>query len=160
MIESNFEYTTELLKKINTNATSKSNLINEIAMFVILVGAVVAFMLENVFVGVSLIVVFVALGASLFFGIKAVSKANSRLLGQKVKIVFSEVDMHMTGLVGGTALYNADFEYKAIKKVEVKKDLIYIYFHGSSVIIVPKASFKSDDECKKVIELVSNNYVV
>ncbi|MBQ3502945.1 MAG: YcxB family protein, partial [Clostridia bacterium] len=158
--ESNFEYTTELLSKINGNAIKKSNLINEIAMLIIAVGSVVAFILDNIFVGVSLIVVFVALAVSLVLTAKAIITSNKRLVGQKVKIVFSEVDMHMMGLIGDTALYNADFEYKAIKKSEVKQDLIYVYFDNHSVIIVPKNSFKTSEDCKKVIELVSNNYVV
>lgn len=160
MIEGNFEYTTGLLKKINSNAVRKSNLVNEIAMLVIAVGAVVAFILDNVFIGISLAVVFVALGVSLMFTGKSIARANNRLLGQKVKLVFSNTDMHMTGLAGEVALYNVSFEYKAIKKVSIKQDIIYIYFDRNSVIIIPKSSFKTSEDCENVIELVSNNYVV
>lgn len=160
MIESSFEYTTELLNKINRNVVKKSNIINEIAMLIILVGAVVGFIVGNKVIGISLIVVFVGLLISLVFTGKAIAGANRALLGQKVNITFSDVDMHMTGLIGDKAIYNASFEYKAIKKVNVVQDLIYIYFDRSSVIIVPKNSFKTSEECEKVIQLTSNNYVV
>lgn len=160
MIESNFEYTPDLLKKINANAASKSNLVNEIAMFVIAVGAVVAFIVGNTFVGFSLVALFGALIVSLIFTAKSIEKSNSRLLGQKVRLVFGEDSVEMFGIGGDTATYNAKFEYKAISKTEIKKDLIYVYFGRNSIIVIPKNSFKTEEECEKVIELVSNNYVV
>jgi hypothetical protein len=160
MIEGNFEYTKELLKKINVRATSKSSLVSEIAIAVILVGAIVAFMLDNLFVGISLTVISVSLIIGLVFLAKTISDSNSGLLGQKVRVVFEEDKINMYGIQERSTIYNATFEYKAIKKVEIKNDLIYIYFGRNTVIIVPKYSFKTAEECEKVIEIVSNNYVV
>ncbi len=160
MIESNFEYTQNLLKKINTNATAKSNLINEIAMVVIAVGELVAFIMDNIFVAITLMLIFFALGIASFFTAKSIEASNSKLQGQSVKVLFDKESMHVTGLDGKKEIYNAVFEYKAIKKTEIKKDLIYIYFSSTSVVIVPKSSFKTAEDCQKAIELVSNNYVV
>ena len=160
MIEAKFEYTNSLLSQINANTTKKSNLINEIALFIILVGAVICFVVENVWFGVSLLVIFAALIVSLVIANRSVARVNRPLLGQKVRVMFDKAEMHMFGTRGDKLLYTTTFDYKAIKKVEQRQNLIYIFFDKLSVVIVPKTSFKTEEDYKKAFELISNNYVV
>ena len=160
MIEAKFEYTRNFLNQINLNATKKSNLINEIALFVILVSAIVCFVVKNIWFGVSLSVVFVGLLVGIIFTNKTLARTNRPLLGQKVRVMFDESEMHMVGTLGDKVLYTSTFDYKAVKRVEEKQDLIYIFFNKTAVIVVPKSSFKTEADYKKAFELISNNYVV
>ena len=95
MIESNFEYTENLIKKINTNAIKKYKLITEIAMFIILVGSVALFIGGNTILGLIASGIFVVLLISLVFSNLSISKSNRILIGQKVNIVFNDTKMTM-----------------------------------------------------------------
>lgn len=160
MIESNFEYTENLINKINSNAVKKYNLAIEIAMFIILLSAVLMFIVATVALGVIFSVVFVLLGVSLFFNYKAINKSNRVLVGQNVNIVFNQKNMLMTTKLGNKTLYKANFEYNTIRKVEEKNDLVFLYFDKVTVIVIPKISFKTTEQYKKALDLVANNYVV
>lgn len=160
MIEAKFEYTSQFLNKLNKGAVKKNNLINEIAMFIVLAAAVVGFIIGNTFMGISLIVVFGALLTSFVLSNIAISKSNMQLLGQKVNIEFGASNMKMVGTIGDKVLYDTTFEYKAIKKVEVRQDIVYIFFDSKSVITVPQTAFKTNEDYRKATELISNNYVV
>ena len=160
MIECGFAYTENLLNTINTDSTRKSNLINEISIFIILLCAVILFLTHNVVLGVIFSVIFVVLAVGLFFTNKSIAKSNQMLLGQQIKIVFNDNNMVMTCKLGGKTLYNTTFEYSAVKKILNKKDLIYIYFDKNSAIIIPKLSFKSTKDLNRALELVGNNYII
>ena len=160
MIESKFEYTETLINKINTASVKKYNLFNEIAMFIILLGAVILFVTSNIVLGVIFSVIFVMLLISLIFANKDIAKSNRVLVGQRVNIVFGESNMRMTTKLGNKVLYNATFEYNAIKKIDTKTDLVYVYFNKSAVVIMPKNSFKTSSELTRSMELMHNNYVV
>ena len=160
MVESNFEYTEVLIKKINTNAIKKCGLITEIAMFFILLGAVVLFVTGNTIMGVISSIIFAVLLASLVFTNLSINKSNCVLVGQRVNVVFNDTKISMTTKLGNRVLYRANFDYNAVKSVKVTGDLIYIYFNKSSVVIVPKTSFKTSQDCKTALELVGNNYVI
>lgn len=160
MIESNFEYTEGLLNKINTSTLKKWNLINEILMAIILAGSVVLFVTGNTAISIIGTVVFVLLATTLVLFNKAIARSNKILLNQQIKIVFNQNNMVMTSKLGDKQLYNATFEYSAIKKVVNKQGLSYVYFDKKSIIIIPQDSFKTFDEYKTAMELISNNYVV
>jgi ABC-type uncharacterized transport system permease subunit len=160
MIESNFEYTEKLINNINTASIKKYNLGIEIAMFIILLGAVVLFVTSNTLIGVICSAIFIMLLISLVFANLSITKSNRVLVGQRVNIIFNEDNMVMTSKLGEKVLYKANFEYKAIKKVKDNQDLVFVYFDKVSVIIIPKTSFKTSKECKKAMELIGNNYVI
>ncbi len=160
MIKCKFEYTEGLLKKINTTSLKVSNLINELLLFIILVGSVILFVTGNLVLGIVLAVVFVLFAVSLYLFNEAIYKSNIILRGQQVHILFNEGNMDMSCSRGENQLYKANFEYVAIKKLEVKQDLIYVYFDKKSVIIIPKLAFTTETDYNKAIELLGNNYMV
>ena len=127
MIESNFEYTESLIKKINTASIRKYNLMIEIAMFIILLGAVILFVTGNTAMGVICCLIFIMLLISLVFANISITKSNRVLVGQRVNIIFNEENMMMTTKLGEKVLYKANFEYNAIKKVEKKISVRYNY---------------------------------
>ena len=160
MVECGFTFTSALLDRINKNSTKTINLIGEIALFIILVGAIVMFVVDNIIIGIIALAIFALLLTSFILGNKSIARTNRGLLNQQVKINFNEENMTMQGYINGKQLYSTTFEYSGIKKVEIKQDLIYVYFDKKSAVVVPMASFKSNSDCEKAIELVSNNYVV
>lgn len=160
MIESNFEYTEKLINKINTASVKKYNIIIEITMFMILLGAVVLFITGNTVLGVAGCIIFVLMAISLFLNNKEINRSNRILIGQKVNIVFKSSDMLMTTKLGNKVLYKSNFEYGSIKKIVENEDLVFIYFDKVSVVIFPKSSFKSIDDYKKAMQFVGNNYIV
>ncbi|MBQ7880677.1 MAG: YcxB family protein [Clostridia bacterium] len=160
MIECKYNYTNSLLDKISKNSVKNINLFSEIAMFIILVGAVILFVTGNIVLGSIFLGIFVLLLISLIYTNKTIVKSNRILNGQQVQIVFNEYDMAMTTSLGNKVLYNATFDYKAIKKVSEKQDLIYVYFDKTSVIVIPKLSFKTNEDYLKATQLINNNYVV
>ncbi|MFQ6724391.1 MAG: YcxB family protein, partial [Clostridia bacterium] len=97
---------------------------------------------------------------SLYFNYRAVNSYNRVLIGQKVNMVFNESNMTMTTKIGEKVLYRANFQYSAIKKVVSKQDLVFVYFDNTSVVVIPKYSFKTRQDYKRAMELVGNNYVV
>jgi len=160
MVESNFKYTNELLKKINSNATKNINLFCQIAMLIILMGSGVLFVTHNFMLGAIFAVIFVGLVVCLVLTNKTIANANRVLLGQKINIKFDENSMKMIASLNDKVLYNATFEYKAIKKVVEKQGVAYIYFDKTSAIVVPKNSFETSSAYEKAMQLVSNNYIV
>lgn len=160
MVKSNFEYTEGLIKKINSNSVNIYNLIIKISMAIILLSSIILFITHNFVFGAISFVVFVCLLASLLLTNRAIITSNKILIGQKVNILFKDNQMDVTTKLGEKVLYNASFEYQAIKKFKNSKDLIYLYFDRSSVIIIPKTGFKNAQELQTAIELVSNNYVI
>ena len=160
MVESNFKYTYSLLDKINKNATKNVNLFCEIAMFIILLGSIVLFVLGHTVLGVVFAVVFAVLLVSLIFANKSIKQSNAILRGQNVKVVFNETNLIMTTLSGNKILSRATMEYNAVKKVEEKQDLLYVFFGKNMAVIMPKNSFKNVQEYNKAKQLASNNYVV
>lgn len=160
MIECNFIYSNELLNKINKTTTKNINIFSEIAMFLILVGTVVLFVMGQNLLGAIFVVIFVLLLISLIFTNKSFEKANYVLMGQNVNVIFNEESMQMTASLNDKVMYNATFEYSAIKKFAIKNDLIYVYFDKTSIIIIPKLAFKVADDYEKAIQLIGNNYLV
>ena len=160
MVESNFEYTEGLIKKVNTNATRKCNVITEIAMFIILLGMVALFVGGNTILGLIAVCVFIVLLVSLIFSNISIEKSNRILVGQNVNIVFYDKKMTMTAKLGQRTLYRANFDYNAITDIKHHQDLMVVYFNKVSAVIVPKTSFKTMQDCQKSVELMSNNYVI
>ena len=114
MIESNFEYTESLINKINLVSMKKYNIITEIFMSIILIGAIVLFITKSILLGGIFSGIFVLLSISLYFTNKSFKKSNYLLVGQKISIRFEEYKMVMTAKFGNKVLYNAGFEYEAI----------------------------------------------
>lgn len=160
MIESNFEYTEKLINKINNASVKKYNIIIEITMFMILLGAVVLFITGNTVLGIAGCIIFVLMVVSLVLNNKEINRSNRILIGQKVNIVFNSHDMLMTTKLGNKVLYKSKFEYEAIKKIVENEDLVFVYFDKVSVVFFPKSSFKSVDDYRKAMQFVGNNYVV
>ncbi len=160
MVESNFEYTEGLIKKINAKSTMKYEFITEIALFIILLSSVILFIGRNNVLGGICCIIFLVLLASLVLSKLSINKSNRILIGQQVNIVFNETKMSMTTKLGEKVLHRANFDYNAIKSVKSSGDLIYIYFNKISVMIVPKTSFKTSQDCKTALELLGNNYVI
>ncbi|MBO5910554.1 MAG: hypothetical protein J6Q15_03500, partial [Clostridia bacterium] len=61
MVECSFKYTHDLLAKISKASTKNMDLFSEIAMFIILVGSVVMFIIGNTLLGIIFSVIFIAL---------------------------------------------------------------------------------------------------
>lgn len=160
MIESNFKYSEQLLNKISKNSTKIANLIGEILMLIILASVAVLFVTGNKLLGGIFVGVFVFFLISLISANKSIKNSNKSLLGHQIHIVFNQDNMTMKATVGDDMLYNMSFEYAAIKKVAVRGDLVYVYFTKKSAIVIPKTSFKTSNDCEKVLNLISNNYVV
>ena len=161
MIEANFEYSYQYIKELNNSTMRTYNLIGQIALFLILCGACILFSVaRNILLGVLAAVTFVILLVGFVCANKAVQRSNRALLGQQVKVKFGENEMIMTASMGDEALYTAKFEYAAIKSVKAKNDLMYIMFDKKSAVVVPKLAFKTEAEFVKVLERVSNNYVM
>jgi len=160
MIKCGFEYSFNLLQKINSNTLKRYNIINEILIGLIFVAIAVMFVVGNIVLGVILSITTVFLITSLIFTNISIKKSNNILLGQRVEVVFDEKKMNTTGLLGDKVLYKTNIEYSVIKKVIDKPEFIYIYLDKKSIIIIPKASFKTVEDYKQAFELASNNYVV
>ena len=160
MVESNFEYTEGLIKKVNTNASRKCNLITEIAMFIILLGMVALFIGGNTALGLISGGVFIVLLVGLIFSNLSIEKSNRVLVGQNVNIVFYDKKMTMTAKLGQRTLYRANFDYNAITNIKYYQDLMVVYFNKVSAVVIPKTSFKTIQDCERAVELMSNNYVI
>ena len=160
MIESNFEYTENLIGKINAISIKKYNVITEIFMAIILIGSGVLFAVKSILLGGIFLAIFIMLTISLCFSNRSINKSNSILVGQKVNIKFDEDKMHVTTKLGNKVLYSVGFEYQAIKKVVSKPDLVFVYFDRVSAVIIPKNSFNAGKEYKKAMEYLNNNYVM
>ena len=160
MVENNFEYTAGLINKINKTGIKKYNLVIEIAMFFILLGAVLLFVTDNIWLGVIFSILFIVLLAGLVFANLSITMSNKVLIGQHINIKFKDDKMSMTALLGEKTLYNADFEYKAIKKIKNDDELIFVYFDKVSVVVMPKFGFKTTADYKRAVELLSNNYII
>ncbi|MBQ8522079.1 MAG: YcxB family protein [Clostridia bacterium] len=160
MIESKFEYTENLINKINASAIKKYNIIVEVAMIISLIALSILFITGNTLLGIVFSMILACLVISFVITNKSVSQNNKILIGQQVNIMFNETSMDMTTTLGEKVLYNANFEYDAIKKIVKSKDLVFIYFDKVSVVIFPKTSFKTSKDYEKVMQLVANNYIV
>jgi len=160
MIESKFEYTQTLINKINTSSVRKYNLFNEIAMFILLLSAIILFISGKILLGVIFSAIFIMLLVSLIFANKDIARSNRVLVGQRINVVFGKESMKMTAKLGNRVLYNATFEYNAIKKINEKSDLVYVYFDKKTVVVLPKNSFKTSSDLTTALELMSNNYLI
>ena len=160
MIKCGFEYDFNLLQKISNNTLKKYNVINEVLVGLMFVAIAIMFIFDNIVLGTIFSVILVFLIVNLVFANTLIKKSNNGLLGQRVELVFKEHSMDMSGILGDKVLYKTVIEYSVIKKVVDKSEFIYVYLDKKSIIIIPKASFKSMEDCKKAIELSGNNYVV
>lgn len=160
MVESKFEYTENLINKINTASIKKYNLLNEIAMAIVLIGTVILFVTSNIVLGVIFSAIFVLLLIGLIFTNKDIARSNRVLVGQQVNVVFNESNMRMITKLGNKTLYNVKFEYNTIRKIDAKTDLVFVYFNKSSAIVLPKSSFKTNGDLTRAMELMYNNYVI
>lgn len=161
MIEAKFEYSYQYIKELNSSTMRIYNIIGQIALFLILCGVAVMFAVaRNILLGVLSSITFVMLLAGFISANKAVERANRGLIGQQVKVKFDENEMIMTATIAGETLYTSRFDYSAIKSVKEKNDLMFIKFDKKSMIVIPKSGFKKDADFKKVLDRVSNNYVV
>ena len=161
MIEAKFEYTHRFIKELNTSTMRTYNLIGQIALFLILCGAVIMFAVaRNILLGVLASVTFVVLLVGFVCANKAVERSNRGLLEQQIKVNFGENEMTMTSSVGGQILYNAKFDYTTVKGVKLNNNLMYIKFDKNSVVVIPKSGFKTEADFIKALERVSNNYVM
>jgi len=160
MIQSNFKYTDELLNKISKNSTKNIKTFIMIAIFAMLTGVVILMLTGNKTLGIIFACVLVVLIVSLILTNKSMLKANQSLFNQDVNITFAQDKMILKSTLGKEILYNISFDYKAIKKVVKKSDLIYVYFNRSSAIVIPKSSFTTDEDYEKALHLVSDNYTV
>lgn len=160
MVECNFTYTNELLDKISRVSTKKINLISEIAIGIILIGVFVLFATSNILLGFIFLAIFAMLLVSIIFINRSIIKSNRMLLNQNISIVFNEENMKMKAIMGDRVVYSASFEYSAVIKVENLQELTYVYFNKSSVIVIPKSSFQTQDDYEKAMQLVANNYVI
>ena len=161
MIEAKFEYSYKYVKDLNSSIMKRYNLIGEISLFLILCGACAMFAVaRNIFLGVLASITFVLLLVGFVFANKAVERSNRTLLGQQVDVKFSDNEMTMTAKLGTETLYNAKFDYAAIKTAKVKDNLLYIKFNKRNMVIIPKVGFKTDADFAKALERVTNNYVI
>lgn len=160
MIEANFEYTENLIHKINSTSMKTETLIIKIAMLVILLGSAILFITSNTTLGFIFLGMFAILLISLSVNSKDINKSNRILIGQKINIMFNENSMTAINKLGEKTLYKANFKYSAIKKIKYKQDLLFIYFDKTSVVIIPKNSFKTLQEYERALELIRNDYSV
>lgn len=161
MIEAKFEYSYPYIKELNNSIMKTYNVIGQISLFLIFCGIAVMFaVVQNILLGVLSAVTFVILIVGFVCANIAVERSNRALLGQQVKIQFGEDEMNMTATMGEQTIYTAKFEYASIKSAKAKNNLMYIMFDKKSAVVVPKSAFKTEDEFTKVLERVSNNYVM
>lgn len=160
MVKCNFYYSNTLLGKINSNSTKVANMIADICLLTMAVCSVVLYILGNAVIGTIVLVALILVGVSRFFGNKLVERSNRMLLNQQVKILFNRDNMTISNLLGDKELAKFNIEYKAVEKVKFVGDLIYIYIGNISVIVVPRTSFSTQQDCDKAIELVTNNYLI
>ena len=160
MVKCNFYYSNTLLGKINSNSTKVANLITDICLLVMLVSTVILYVLGNTTIGTIVLVALVLVATARFFSNKLVERSNRMLLNHQVKILFNRDNMTISNLLGEKELAKFNIEYKAIEKVRLIGDLIYIYIGNISVIVVPKTSFATQQDCDKAVELVTNNYLI
>lgn len=161
MIEAKFEYSYPYIKELNNSIMKTYNVIGQISLFLIFCGIAVMFaVVQNILLGVLSAATFVILIVGFVCANIAVERSNRALLGQQVKIQFGEDEMNMTATMGEQTIYTAKFEYAAIKSAKAKNNLMYIMFDKKSAVVVPKSAFKTEAEFTKVLERVSNNYVM
>ena len=161
MIEAKFEYSYQYIKDLNKSTMKTYNMIGQIALFLIFCGIGVMFgVSKNILLGVLISITFVILLVGFVSANKAVERANRALLGQHIDLSFSEGEMTMTASVEGENFYTARIDYKTIKSVKVKDNLMYINFNKNSAVIVPKSAFKTEENFVKALERVTNNYVI
>ncbi len=160
MFESNFRYSEKLLNKISKNSTKIANMIGEILIMITLAGVAILFVTGHYLIGGIFVGVFVLFVISLIFANKSIKNSNNSLLGHQINIVFNEDEMVMKAEFGGATLYNMAFDYKAIQRVVIRGDLVYVYFNKKSAIIIPKSSFTTTENYEKALHLINNNYMV
>lgn len=160
MINCKFSYNKELLNKIANNTSKKFRIIMEICLVIIAIAVVSMFVLEQIVLGVSFSVMFVAVTFSAIMNIRAINKSNSVLIGREMNITFGETEMEVKVSINNKEISSSKIAYNVIKDVRVVKDLVYYYINRSSAIIVPKQCFASEQDCTKSIELATNNYIV
>ena len=161
MIEAKFEYSYEYINELNNKTMKTYNIISQIALFLILCAVGIMFAVaRNIFLGVLASVTFVILLVGFVIANKSVERSNRGLLGQQIKISFSENEMVMTSSLGEKVLYTARFDYSAVKSVKVKNNLIFIKFDKKSMVVIPKLAFKNESDFIKAKEYLNNNYVM
>lgn len=159
MINCEFTYTTEFLKKISKASSKVSNMIAEIMLGIIVVATVALFATGEVTTGIVFAVVAaVTVLAQVLVNLR-LYKVNSFLLNQKVNLQFDIKSMKYVQKIDDQVLQEASIEYTVISKVKQVDDLMFLYFNSKSALIVPKSAFKSFEDYKKAYDLASNNYV-
>lgn len=159
MINCEFTYNDELLKKITKASTKLTNIITEIMLGIIIISAVALFATKDVTAGVIFLAVAVLTVVAQILTNRRLYKINSFLLNQKVKLQFDIKSMKYVQTMEDAVLQDANIEYTVISKVKQVDDLMFLYFNSKSALIVPKTAFKSYEEYKKAYDLASNNYV-
>jgi len=160
MIQSNFKYTSDMLRKINKNTTKKINLFIEIFLLAMLVGVILLIVTGNKTLGFVFAGVLVLIVISFVLTNMTVLRSNQFLLNQDINIIFNQNEMVMKAMLYREKLYDMTFDYKAITKVEQNKDFIYVYFNKKSAIVIPISSFKNSETCEKALQLLNNNYTI
>ena len=137
------------------------NTINCVSLFLILCGAGVMFAVaRNILLGVMASITFVTLLVSFVLVNKSVERSNFRLLGQKVKVTFTDEEMIMTATLGEVTLYTAHFTYDIVKSVKVKDNLIYIKYTKDLIVAIPTMGFKKEADFTKALQYLGNNYII
>lgn len=160
MIKCGFKYTEGLVKNINDVAVKKYNIIIEIAMLLSFTSLCILFATHNKTLGIIFSGVFVFLLICLIIINKLNANNNKILIGQQVDFKFDENNFIITCTLGDEILYDATFEYSAIKKVKLTKELVLLYFNKKSALPIPKSSFKTVGDYNTIVQIVQNNYIV
>lgn len=159
MINCEFTYNDELLKKITKASTKLTNMITEIMLGIIIISSAALFATKETVTGIIFAVVAVLTVVAQIISNRRLYKLNSFLLNQKVKLQFDVKGMKYVQTMADEVLQDANIEYAIISKVKQVNDLMFLYFNSRSALIVPRTAFKSYEEYKKAYDLASNNYV-
>ncbi len=158
MIECNFEYTNQLIDNINSQVLKKYNIFIEVALAIMLIGAVVLFVVENFVMGAIMAGLVVLIGVCWIFTNKTIKRSNQALFGQSVAIKFNEENMQLNLAVGDRVVNESTISYSVIKNVVDNKNLLFLYIDKTRAIIIDKIGFKTSEDYKRALQLVSNNY--
>ena len=90
---------------------------------------------------------------SVYFRSKKVFASN-KLMQEEVKWTVDEDSIKLQGQT-----YKSEFNWPGINRIQLLKDFMIIYMSKSTMYIIPRKSFHTDEEAQRLLEIAKKNNI-